>query len=292
MVRARRTLSFKAFLVVLFWGVSFVATRLALEALTPVGLVAARMLIGAASMLVLAVIVGRLSWPEPRDRARCVLLGLILAVHLLIQAFGLLKTTATNSAWIIAFTPVVIAVGAWLFLRERVGRRAWAGIVLGTAGVLAISLATGLSFSDAKVGDLMQLTSCGTWAAYTLLAVGPVTRDGSLRVTLASVTVATAASLLPTLGRPWTCGAITAPVVLSVAFLGIVCSGLAYWLWYSAMRDIGSTRSGAYLYLEPFVTWVVAALVLGERLRPLGIVGGLMVLGGVWVVSSTGRTAQ
>jgi drug/metabolite transporter (DMT)-like permease len=281
--------SAKALAVVVFWGVSFVATRLALEVLTPLILVAARMTIGCATMLALARMLGRPLWPRAEDRARCLVLGLILAAHVLIQAFGLLKTTATNTGWIIAFAPIAIAVGALIFLGERLRSRAWGGILFGAAGVLVVSLSTGLRVTDAKVGDLLQLISCITWAAYTLLAVRAVSGSGSLPVTFAAVAVAALASMVAAAFQPWPGGGLTLQAVLAVAFLGIVCSGSAIWLWHAAVRDVGSTTAGTYLYLEPLVTWIAAAAVLGERINAVGLLGGGMVLLGVWIVSSARR---
>ena len=92
--------------------------------------------------------------------------------------------------------------------------------------------------------------------------------------------------MLPTLQggvrRP---GVLTPIVILSVLFLGTVCSGLAFLLWAAAVRDLGSTTTGAYLYLEPFVTWVTAWYWLDERINAIGLAGGITVLIGVWCVS-------
>ncbi|MCP4246337.1 MAG: DMT family transporter [bacterium] len=285
-----KRLSVHALLVAVFWGLSFVATQIALDVLTPVALVALRLVIGTVAMFAVARIAGWTPWPRPGDRLHCLLLGLILAVHLLIQSCGLLKTTATNTGWIIAFVPITIAVGARLFLSERMAARAWFGIGLGTVGVLVISLAGGLAFSDAKVGDLLQFASCLTWTAYTLLSVGPIARNGSLPVTLASLAVAGGISVAASAFGPWTVAAPSLETVAAVAFLGVVCSGLACWLWHAAVSKVGSTTAGTYLYLEPFVTWAAAAAVRNERLSAVGLIGGLTVLVGVWLVSSVRRT--
>jgi drug/metabolite transporter (DMT)-like permease len=284
-----KRLSIKALAVVVFWGVSFVATRIALEVMTPLALVATRMVIGCAIMFALARLMGLRIWPQGRDQTRCVLLGVILAVHLVIQAVGLLKTTAINTGWIIAFAPIALAVGALVFLRERLRARAWGGILLGTTGVLIVSLSTGVRFTDAKVGDLLQLISCVTWAAYTLLAVRAITRSGSLPVTFAAVGVAAVATTLVALARPWVVSPLDLQTVLAVIFLGVVCTGSAHWLWNAAVREVGSTTAGAYLYLEPIVTWITAAAVLGERINAVGLLGGAMVLLGVWIVSTARR---
>jgi drug/metabolite transporter (DMT)-like permease len=107
---------------------------------------------------------------------------------------------------------------------------------------------------------------------------------------VAAVAVAAVASGIVALGGRWTVAPITVQAVGAVAFLGVVCSGLAHWLWYAAVRDVGSTRAGAYLYLEPFVTWLAAATLLGERIALLGVAGGVAVLLAVWLVSSARRS--
>jgi len=281
----------KASWAVVFWGSSFVATRMALRWLTPTGLVLVRLLIGSVSMWCLASLFETRRGLAPADRGRLVLLGLILAGHLLIQNVGLLKTTAANTGWIIGFIPATIAVGAFVFLKERLTGWAWVGIALGAGGILLVSLSSGFGFSQAKVGDLLQLSSCFTWTAYTLLAIGPIRRNGALPVTVWSLAVAAVATGVASPFFPFTCGIATTESIVAVGFLGLVCSGAAYWLWFRAVDDVGSTTTGTYLYLEPLVTLVAAALLLGETVHPLGVAGGVAVLAGVWLVSANRRLA-
>jgi drug/metabolite transporter (DMT)-like permease len=70
----------------------------------------------------------------------------------------------------------------------------------------------------------------------------------------------------------------------AVLFLGIACSGLGYLFWYGALERIEASRVAAFLYLEPLVTLAAAALLLGEPIRVLTILGGLLLLGGVFLV--------
>ena len=71
---------------------------------------------------------------------------------------------------------------------------------------------------------------------------------------------------------------------LSVGFLGVFCSGLAYIFWYDALKALPAAQAGAFLYLEPFVTVIVAALILGEPLLGISLLGGAAILLGVWIV--------
>lgn len=279
-----------ALFVVAAWGVSFVSTRIALEAFSPLSIVAMRLALGAATLLGVARW-GRLRALPGRAAARVtVLLGLIVAAHLLIQAIGLEHTTAMNTAWIIGFIPVVIALGARIFLGQRLPPIAWSGIVVATVGVVLVTAREPPHFSGARLGDVLQIGSCFTWAAYTLVAVRPLQRWGSLPMTTGPITVAAAVLWIATaidgrilIGEP------DLASVGAVVFLGAVCSGIAYLLWMRAVAEIGPARTGVYLYVEPFVTLAVAWAVLGEPVMANAVAGGIAVLGGVALVHRAGR---
>jgi drug/metabolite transporter (DMT)-like permease len=182
--------SIKGLIAVAVWGASFVATRMALATLNPLGLVAARLLMGAALLaLVIRARGGRL-WPVRRDVPACVFLGVILSVHLLMQAYGLRYTPAIQTGWIIGFIPVTIALGAWLTRQQRLSALGWSGVALGTAGVLIVTLAKSQDFALAHWGNLLQVASCLTWTVYTLTATGPNARNGVLCVTTFGMAVA------------------------------------------------------------------------------------------------------
>jgi drug/metabolite transporter (DMT)-like permease len=69
-----------------------------------------------------------------------------------------------------------------------------------------------------------------------------------------------------------------------VGFLGIFCSGLAYIAWYDALQAVPASQIGAFLYIEPLVAVLVAWGVLGESLMISSLIGGVVILFGVWLV--------
>ena len=77
-----------------------------------------------------------------------------------------------------------------------------------------------------------------------------------------------------------------------MVFLGVAASGLAYLFWYGALGVVDATEAGAFLYLEPLVTAVVAGPVLGERTTLVTALGGIAILLGVWLVGSTPLSAR
>ena len=72
-------------------------------------------------------------------------------------------------------------------------------------------------------------------------------------------------------------------------FLGVFCSGLAYFFWYSALEKKDSSLIGMYLYLEPFVTLIGAAILLNEPVKGVTLFGGAMTLFGVYLATWKGR---
>jgi drug/metabolite transporter (DMT)-like permease len=280
-------LSASALVAVVIWGASFVATRIALDGISPMALVAARTGLAAASLVAICLVRGVPLWRRGAAPWReSALLGSILAVHLAIQAVGLGRTTAINTAWIIGFIPVAVAIGAWLFLAQRLSAQGWLGVALGAAGVALVLLRTPPRFEGARAGDLLQLVSAFTWAAYTLLSARPTARHGSLVMTTAPM-VAAAAFLLPVAAVEG--HAIAAPLearhVLALVFLAFVCSAFAYLMWFRALERIGPARTAAYIYIEPFVTLALARWLLGEPVTAFALAGGVTVLVGVWLVN-------
>ncbi len=72
---------------------------------------------------------------------------------------------------------------------------------------------------------------------------------------------------------------------LAITFLGFLCSGLAYIFWYDSLQEADASQVAAFLYLEPLVTVVVAAWLLGEAITLPTLAGGVIILAGVWLVN-------
>lgn len=272
-------------LPILFWGTSFVATRIALAAFHPFGLVAARFVLGALLVYGFLAARGETLWPARRDLGACIFLGVVLGAHLLIQGFALLSTTAINSGWIVGFSPVVIALGAQLFLRQPLAARGWLGVALATLGLWIVAFAAAPDWLHPGSGDLLVLSSTITWATYSLVSIGPVARNGAVRVTAFAMAVGAIVCTLAALSTGFALRAPSASEIASLLFLGVFCSGVAFSLWFRAIELRGPAAIGALIYFQPFVTLVAGALVLHEAVTPYALIGGPLVMLGVWLVN-------
>ncbi len=131
-------MSWPALWAIIFWGISFIATKVVLREIHPFTLMTLRFGIGALLLLVAQFNNDRrfLKTFSRRDWIYIVLLSIVgISGHTLLQSYGLLYTTAINTGWIIAIFPIVITLAARVFLGEAITGGKIVGIVLGFFGI-------------------------------------------------------------------------------------------------------------------------------------------------------------
>ncbi len=282
-----------ALLAILFWGVSFVATKAVVREISPVTLIFTRAGLGTA--LLVAILAVRRQRPLPPRDALLPLaaMGFVgVAFHQLLQAHALILTSAVNTGWLIGLTPLWSALLSAFVLKERFGAAKIAGLLIGFAGAALVvtrgQLGAALLALPATRGDLLILASTVNWALYTVLGHPTIRRLGPTRATAGAMLLGWL-MLAPFFAARsgWSDYARLTPAGwLGVLFLGVACSGLGYLFWYGALERVEASRVAALLYLEPLVTLAAAVALLGEPVRITTVVGGLMVAGGVILVQS------
>jgi drug/metabolite transporter (DMT)-like permease len=271
---------------VVIWGWTFVATKVALSQLAPIELFGFRLLIALPVLLLIARLRSVPFFPRP-FRPALVVGALLFAAHFYIQINGLRFTTATRTGWIIAVTPVVVALLSVVILRERLTRPLVLGIAMATTGILILvsqGRLTDLGWIG-SVGDWLILASAHTWALYTI-AIRDLTRTANpLTVTIAVLTPAAVGIGVYLLLRfePGRLTGFTYETVVALLFLGVLGTAVAHWCWQIGVARVGAAKAGVFLYLEPLATTALAVPYLGERFAASTVVGGALVLAGVWI---------
>ena len=279
---------------VLVWGASFIATKLALRDLAPVTVVWMRFAIG---VLILGVATGirkQVSLPKKQDIFYFCLLGFLgITFHQWLQSTGLQTVQASTTAWIVATTPVFIAILSWIFLRERLLWLQITGIILATMGVLLV-----VSKGDLRAlfrghfgttGDILILISAPNWAVFSILSSRGLKKYPATQMMFYVMAIGwlLTSILFLSSGNVADMHHITSSSLIGVGFLGIFCSGLAYIAWYDGLQALPASQIGAFLYLEPLVAVLVAWAVLGESLIPISLLGGAVILLGVRLVQKS-----
>ena len=289
----------KALFAVSVWGASFVATKIALQYAAPSTIVWIRFAMGVVILGLAARFTGQFSLPQGKDWSYLALLGFLgITFHQWLQSTGLLTAQATTTAWIVATIPVFMAILGLLFLKERLAWYQWTGIALATFGVLLVvtkgdlrSLATG---KFGTPGDFLVLISAPNWAVFSALSRSGLKRYSSTVMMFyvmsfgwifTSILFFTTSGLSNISSIPW-------DGWIAILFLGIFCSGIAYIFWYDALKVLPVAQTGAFLYLEPVITVIVATIVIKESILLATLLGGITILFGVWLVNRPNQEVQ
>jgi drug/metabolite transporter (DMT)-like permease len=218
--------------------------------------------------------------------------GLAQTVFQFLLIAGLQRTTAGNSAILLATAPLLTA--GWLALtrREHLGGRRWVGLVVGFVGVAVVVQGGGIEVTSSRLsGDLLALGAAGAWAWYGLV-IGPLVGTlGALRATGWTMVIAalcfTPLSFAEVRAHAWESVSWEAWAGLIYgATVGMV---MAMALWGRSIHRLGPQQTMLYVYLEPVSAVIIGAAVLGEVLRPIQAVGALLTFVGVGWASSQER---
>lgn len=245
-----------------------------------------RVAIGAALFLPWrAAVAHRLPRPAQRSVWLAVLAGACFAGDLALYNSALMLTTAANATLLGNTAPFFVALGAWLLFGQRPRARFWLGLLLAAAGSATIVGLRSLHDVGINAGDAMAIGSGVCYAAY-FLTIGRG-REGIDTVTANLVAaLASAAVLLPV------CLAFRAPLAgyraetwMWLAALGGICQVGGYFFIAYALGHLPATITSVSLLVQAPLTALLAIPFLGERIAPAQVMGGALVLAGVWIVN-------
>lgn len=278
-------------LLMIVWGSTFVVTKAAAREIPPLTLAALRFLIASLVLLPIAFARGGFArLPRPVPWGLLLLMALTgIAAFAVTFTYALVHGSATQGALIYAALPAAIAAAAVVFLREKLSARRLAGIVLSIIGV-ALLIAAGERDAGSPhpvLGALWMLGAVIAWTAYTVFAKRLA--DADHVVTIALVAAIGTAMLLPLSAmeladQSWSNPSASA--WLSVLFLGIVASALAYIVYGWVLGELDASLVGVYTNLDPIAGVLIAILFFGETLHAGQVAGGLIAFAGMWLASS------
>ncbi|MFT3763131.1 MAG: DMT family transporter [Pseudoxanthomonas sp.] len=261
------------------WGASFLFMRVAAAQVPAAAMVEVRLALGA--LVLLPVLWRSRALFPPRLWPKLALIGAVnSAIPFLLFGWAAHSAPAGVSAISNAMVVLFTALVGFAFFGERIGRRRGIAIATGLLGVVV--LAGGRTAGGEHVG---MAVAAGA-AASLLYGIGLhlVRRHlaGLPPAALASASLlASALLVLPLAVADWPQQAVAAKSWLAVAALGVLCTGLAYVLFYRLVARIGAGRTSTVTYLVPVFGVAWGWLLLGEALTPAMAVATLLILGSV-----------
>lgn len=272
------------------WGSAFPAIRAALRGYGPGELAFGRFLAASVTLALLAPLAG-VRPPSRRDLPRLALAAFLsVALYHTLLNFGQQTVTAGSASLVIAMMPPLTALGAVIFLGERMAGHGWLGIVVSVGGValIAVGDAEGVRV-DPGVG--LIAIAAASFAAANILLKPLLERYSPFEIAAFATWGGTA--LLAVFG-PGLAGEVRDASVVSTAsliYLGAVPAAAGTFTWAYALRALTASVASAALLLIPFVAIAIAWVWLGEIPSALALAGGSLTLAGVLLVRSGARAS-
>jgi drug/metabolite transporter (DMT)-like permease len=278
-------------LIVLFWGYSFISTKVVLAQIPPVSIAFLRQIIASSILIPLAWRAGALSGMTLKDLKTIALAGLFgIVLYFILENSGLKYTTASNASMIVSALPIFTLSSEALLFNLKVTRGMIFCLITSVAGVFMVATVGGsLDLgSSTLIGNLMVMGSMACWVIYTILTRDLAGKHSGMTISayqsLASVFIFLP-FLVPEIGL-WSIRDLAdISVLANLIFLGAFCSALAYLLYIRAVKNLGATVSSAFLNLIPVVTMVSGYLLLHERVTPLQILGMAMIMMALYLLN-------
>jgi drug/metabolite transporter (DMT)-like permease len=274
----------------LIWGIPYLLIKVAVSDLSPVTLVFFRTLIGAAILLPVAAARGSLAPLLPYWRAIVAYTVIEVGLPWLLLAHAELRLSSSLSGLLIAVTPFIgVILGLLTRADERFDPRRLVGLAVGFLGVAAL---VGFNVS---VGDLVAAGEVGLVAI--CYAVGPLIVSRRLSkvpgLGVVAVSLLLPAIVYAPLGLTHLPGAFPPMQVLaSVALLGVVCTALAFMLFFALIAEVGPVRATVITYVNPAVALALGVALLGEPLTIGAGVGFALILLGLFLATRRGQRAK
>ncbi|MFI8479746.1 DMT family transporter [Pseudomonas sp. NPDC078700] len=265
------------------WGSSFIALKLAFAELPPLWVIFARMLLGSLVFLLAWRWRGRFDYRQGDWKYLLGLAACEPCLYFIFEALALQNTSASQAGMITALLPLMVAVAAFVFLRERTTRTTLAGFSLAVIGAVWLSLAGSADEHAANplLGNFYEFLAMICATGYTLLLKHLSSRYSAFMLTAMQAFIG-ALFFLPV-------AALQAPMPESISlqgfgvllYLGIAVTVGGYGLYNFGVSRLPASQASGFINLIPVFTLIMAMVVLGESLNFMQICAVVLVFAGV-----------
>lgn len=265
----------------IIWGSGFVVSAIALEHFTPYQILAIRFIIGA---IILSVIFHkRLKNIKKATIIQGVIIGIFLYLAFALQTVGLQYTTPSKNAFLTAVNVVIVPFIAFVMYKRKIDIYELTGAVLAMigVGVLSLKLSAGVN-----IGDLLTL-GCAFGFAFHIFYTAKYVKDSDpVLLTLIQMMTAAIIGVIVVLFKGETSFAVQREGVLSLLYLGVFSTTIAFLLQTVAQKMITETKAAIILSTESFWGMVFSVAILNETMTIKMVLGAILILVAI-IISET-----
>ncbi|PLW97013.1 MAG: EamA family transporter [Marinilabiliales bacterium] len=272
-------------LSMVFWGMTFVWTKIVLDYWEPVTIILFRLIVSSAIIFGFLKLFGRVQKVSKKDYGLFLLSAVFNPfIYFIGENYGVKHSSATVSAVIIATIPVFTAIAARTIYKERLSVINILGMVLSLAGIVV--MLNGPEFNIRASGKgLIWLTMAVISAVFYAIVLKKLAVKYSSATIVATQNLIGIFLFLPLFFifdfQQFTETKITGELITNIILLAIFGSSLAFIFFTIGTRELGVSRTNLFSNLIPFFTAVTSFIVLKEEFTAMKIVGMVTVIGGV-----------
>jgi len=212
------------------------------------------------------------------------------SIYFITENTALTITSTSNVSILVASSPILTALLAHLFTKdEKLKPNTITGFIIAFIGVAFVVFNGTFILKLNPLGDLLAFFSALSWAVYSIILKNVINRyDNILLIRkIMFYGILTAAPFLFIEGKRFDYEALLNPkILISILFLGVIGSGICYLTWNISVKRLGIITTNSYIYVIPFVTMILAAILLKEQITIIGVLGAVLIISGVVITSS------
>ena len=274
-----------------FFGSNIIAVKLISPRLIdPLGLAYARMLISSLLMILVPYVLKSNEKIEPKDRLLLVFAAILgITGNQIFSIFGIAFTNPIHASLLNMATPIIVSLMAAIFIGERFGGNKIIGLLLGIGGAAILIMArdTMQTRPASVLGDVLVVTASFCYSSYLILIRSISSKYTPLTILRFVFIVGTIISI-PICGKSFLAAQWSSfsfgdwYALFHIIILGTF---IAYLLMNMGVSKWGPSRTGSFVYFQPFFGTLSAMVVMNEKLTIVKVMAGVLIILGVWVTS-------
>ena len=276
------------FCVVAIWGINYTIGKYGVIEITSIEFTAIRFLIAAPLLLLITLGIERSLLIRREDFIRLIIVSLVgITIYQTLFMETIKYISATNASLIISISPIFTTIFSLLLKQEKFSTQKLIGSLVAFGGTVLVLLVQDPSSHQKSllIGSIIGLITSISWGLYPILAAPLIQKYSALRVTAWSATIGAIPLVFLSgsnvIALSFTLNMTTwLSLLYSIFFVTIF--GLV--TWYIGVAKIGSTNTMVYMYLNPLIAVLFAAIWANEHIYLQQIIGGIIIFVGLWVV--------
>lgn len=291
--RTSNLIFFQMVFVSIIWGGTFIAGRVIQPEIPPLLSATVRFIFASISLF-LVLIIGRLGWKRVSKKQLCQVMVLGASgvfIYQILFFYGLQIISASRAALLVAINPAMIALISFLLWREKVSLKKGFGITLCVVGAMILLSDKAPNSHDFIVskGDLAILGCVVSWGIYTVAGKDVIKEIGALHTVTYAVLFGTLLLIITTLCMQDitldTVSLLSLKDFISLGYLGVLGSAIAYVWYYQGVSQLGAAGAGAFIALNPLSAVIVGTLFLNEQISTVIFIGGVLIVSGILITN-------